>query len=79
MDDFLPILLIVFVFLWMRRIWKRSQAPVAHRVRRHHRLPTEIIPCDRCGTYVPRTEATRYLGKTYCCPEHTPRHGAKKP
>ncbi|MHB1950575.1 MAG: PP0621 family protein [Acidiferrobacteraceae bacterium] len=73
MDDILPIILILLVLFWF---WRKSQTP---RSPHAQSLPTEIVPCQQCGTYVPRTSAIRHLGQFYCSPDHVPGSRDKSP
>lgn len=41
----------------------------AEELERTNRLE-DIERCDRCGVYVPESEAVRANGRVYCSPEH---------
>ncbi|MHB1515919.1 MAG: PP0621 family protein [Acidiferrobacteraceae bacterium] len=68
MNDLLPILLILFALWWF---WRKGRETPWHKSQ--DRQPPEIIPCTRCGTYIPRSEATMVSGRAYCCREHSAR------
>ncbi len=72
-------LLIVLAGVWLVVHFVR-QALARRRHRRageedlRRRPPPRRIPrmlrCDRCGTYIPESEAITHRGKTYCCEAH---------
>ena len=69
MGSLLKIALILFALWIILRLVKRAMA------RRRPTLPTspppgDMLRCDYCGVYVPRTEAITAHPKAYCTHEH---------
>lgn len=71
MGQFLRIL-IILIGLWLiLRLVKRF---IAKRQPKPDNAPAaqdDVVPCARCGVYVPRAEAIHANGTTYCSRAHS--------
>jgi uncharacterized protein len=83
MGPFLRLLIILagvwLVVYFVRRAlarWRHQAGEAAEPRRRGRaggvrpRQITRMLRCQRCGTYVPESEAITSRGKTYCCEAH---------
>lgn len=66
MKTLLTLAALGLLFWIVRQQWRRlkaSRPPPPTPVQR-------MVPCARCGLYLPQDEAIAQGGLSYCCPEH---------
>lgn len=61
----LLILVIVVVWRLAQRFRRRDEGGGAPET-----APEQMVNCERCGLYLPRSEAIGEDGRYFCCAEH---------
>lgn len=49
---------------------QRHNKPIARKQRGQTQQPEEMVRCNHCSIYLPRSEAVLSKGKTWCSMEH---------
>lgn len=60
----LAIAALLIYAIW--RLWKRAGNRGRQTTARKNLSAGEMVPCDRCGTFVLGNEAIKSAGKIYC-------------
>lgn len=64
----LLLFLIVWFLFWLVR--KQLTDQTADKPKLKSEQTEDMVPCDYCGTHVPRSLIVQSDNKNYCCKEH---------
>jgi len=67
---FLILIAIVMAVVWLMRADRRGEKPQQRSRRADTGAGERMVPCARCGVYLPLGEAIAAEGRYYCSEEH---------